>query len=96
MPRIRQRAEIYANEDLCKELCGRMGYLGLSQRDLAQATGISQSTISNRIRNPNSITLCELRTLVRALKPDPATVLASLGYSHKDIKKALDKKEEAT
>lgn len=86
MPRIRQYTENYAAEDFRREMRSRMGYHDLSQRALAEKTDIAQSTISNRIRDPNDITVGELRSLNKTLGLNPAIVLALLGYSKKDIK----------
>ena len=86
MPRIRQYAENYAAEDFRREMRSRMGYHDLSQSDLAGMTNISQSTISNRIRDPNCITVGELRSINKAIGLNAAVVLALLGYSKKQIK----------
>lgn len=86
MPRIRQYAENYAAEDFRREMRSRMGYHDFSQRDLADKTIMSQTTISNRLRDPNDITVGELRSLNKALGLDPTIVLALLGYSKKQIK----------
>ena len=90
MPRIRQYAENYAAEDFRREVRSRMGYLDLSQRDLAEQTCMSKSTISSRIRDPNEITVGELRSMNKVLGFDPAIVLALLGFSKKQIKEVLE------
>lgn len=89
MPRIRQYAENYAAEDFRREVRARMGYHDLSQADLASKTPMSQSTISNRLRDPNDITVGELRSLNKALGLDPVVVMALLGYARKDLKAAI-------
>lgn len=89
MPRIRQYAENYAAEDFRREMRARMGYHDLSQRDLAQKANISQSTVSNRLRDPNDITVGELRSMNKVLGLNPGIVLALLGYSKKEIKEVL-------
>lgn len=94
MPRIRQYAENYAAEDFRREMRSRMGYHDLSQHELAQKTDISQTTISNRIRDPNDITVGELRSFVKALGLNPAIVLALIGYTKKDVKTALNSAEQ--
>lgn len=90
MPRLRQYAENYAAEDFRREMRSRMGYYDLSQSDLAGQTVLSQSTISTRMRDPNSITVGELRSLIKVLKLNPRIVLALLGYSKKEIKEAVE------
>lgn len=89
MPRIRQYAENYAAEDFRREMRSRMGFHDLSQRELAQKANVSQTTISNRIRNPNCITVGELRSINKVLGLNPGIVLALLGYSNKQITKAV-------
>lgn len=89
MPRIRQYAHNYAAEDFRREMRSRMGYHNLSQHGLAQKTDISQTTISNRIRDPNDITVGELRSLNKILGLNPAIVLELLGYTKKEIKGVL-------
>lgn len=91
MPRIRQYAENYAAEDFRREMRSRMGYHDLSQHGLAQKTDISQTTISNRIRDPNDITVGELRSLNKVLGLNPRIVLALLGYTQKQITDATSK-----
>lgn len=88
MPRIRQ----YADRDALKDLRGeieaqgcRFGYK--SQRLLADPLGVSQCTVGNWLRNPDVISLGDLRTMVRKLKLDPVIVLKALGYTSQDIKK---------
>ena len=89
MPRIRQYAQNYAAEDFRREVRARMGYFDLSQRDLAEQTCMSQSTVSSRIRDPNDITVGELRSMNQVLELDLMIVLALLGFSKKQIRKAL-------
>ena len=86
MPRIRQYAENYAAEDFRREMRSRMGYHDLSQHGLAQKANVSQTTISNRMRDPNDITVGELRSFHKVLGLSPAIVLALLGYTRRDIK----------
>ena len=93
MPRIRQYAENYAAEDFRREMRSRMGFHDLSQRELAQKANVSQTTVSNRIREPNDITVGELRGFVKALGLNPAIVLALIGYAKKDIKAAFETAE---
>lgn len=93
MPRIRQYAENYAAEDFRREMRSRMGYHNLSQHGLAQKTGISQTTISNRMRDPNNITIGELRSFNKTLRLNPAIVLSLLGYTPRDIAPVIENLE---
>lgn len=90
MPRIRQYTENYAAEDFRREMRSRMGYHDLSQQGLADKTCLSQSSVSNRIRDPDSITVGELRSMNKVLGFNPAIVLALVGYSKKQIKEVLE------
>lgn len=90
MPRIRQYAENYAAEDFRREMRSRMGYYDLSMGDLSGQTVLSKSTISKRLGDPNSITVGELRSLVKVLKLNPRIVLALIGYGKKEIKEAIE------
>lgn len=88
MPRIRQ----YADRDALKDLRGeieaqgcRCGYK--SQKALAEPMGVAQTTMGNWLRNPDLISLGDMRTMVKKLKLDPVIVLKALGYTSADIKK---------
>ena len=90
MPRIRQYAQKYACEDFLREIRKQQGYYNLTtQQELADAAGMSQPTVSNRMKDPSKLTFGEFRGWVKAIKPDPRVVLAFLGYTSKDIKAAL-------
>lgn len=89
MPRIRLYAENCAAEDSRREMRSSMGYHNTSQRELAQKANVSQTTISNRIRNPNFITVGELRSINKVLGLNLGIVLALLGYSNKQVTKAV-------
>ena len=87
MPRIRQKADEYAMTDFINEInaqCGRFGYR--SQKSLGAVIGVCQATAGNYLKNPDNIPLGVLRSMVKAIKPDPLVVLRAIGYSSKDIK----------
>lgn len=88
MPRIKQKAQQYADEDFRVEVRVRQGYYDLmSQQALAAAAGIPRPTLRKRLLEPETMTVEELRKLIGTLTPDPGAVLRLLGYSSKDIKK---------
>lgn len=88
MPRIRQNAQQYAKADFLKEIRIRQGEFDLmTQTALSAAVGIPQPTMCKRMRDPDTITIPELRQIVQAIKPDAAVVLTWLGYTSKDIKR---------
>ena len=90
MPRIREYAMRYAEEDFKKELFRKMAerYEKISVRALAQETGISHSALNVKIRQDNTnLDIGELRKIVPLLNPDPGIVLKLLGYTPQQIKR---------
>lgn len=88
MPRIRQ----YADRDALKDLRGeieaqgcRFGYK--SQRALAEPLGVSQGTVGNWLKDPDGISVGNLRVIVKKLKIDPVILLKAVGYTTSDIKR---------
>ena len=95
MPRIKQKAEAYAEEDFRREVRSRQGYYDLmSQQALAEKADIPRPTLRKRLLEPEGMTVAELRKLVRTLKPDPKILLLLIGYSAKDVR-SMDKEQEA-
>lgn len=96
MPRIYQNAERYAKEDFMREIRVRQGYYDLmSQRALADATGIPRSTLWDKLRDPDKLEVADLRKLVKTIQPDPLILLALVGYDSKTIKKVRAMVDEA-
>lgn len=90
MPRIRQYADRYAEEDFKKELFRKMAdrYEQISVRALARETGISHSALNVKIRSDNTnLDIGELRRIVPILNPDPGILLKLLGYTPAQIKR---------
>lgn len=90
MPRLRVYAAQYSEEDFRKEVFKKMAerYEDISIRALARESGISPSTLNNRIRHDiSNLDVSELRQIVPILKPDPAVILKLLGYTGDDIRK---------
>ena len=88
MPRIHQYDEKYVKTDFQTEIRRQQGEQNLmSCRALAQAAKIPHSTLNPKIDDPFKLTVKDLRKLIPVLHPDPAPVLALLGYSKKDIEK---------
>ena len=81
MPRIRQNAAQYAADDFRKALKNALVNCGKKQKDLAAETGIPESTVSERIRDPRKLTLGQMQEIVRATQMEPEAVLKFLGYS---------------
>lgn len=55
MPRIRQKADVYRNEDFRRDVKVQMAYYGLSQKETAQQIGIGNSRMSELMRSAQKI-----------------------------------------
>ena len=88
MPRIRQNEEKYAAEDFRKEVRIRQGENDLmTKAALAEEVDIPRTTLTKRLADPMGMTFAEFKKINRSIHPDPAVVLALLGYSAKEIRK---------
>lgn len=86
MPRIRQYDEKYAKADFQTEIRRQQGHYNLmSCRSLSHAVGIPHSTLNPKLNDPTKLTVEDFQKLVPVLHPDPAPVLALLGFSKKEI-----------
>ena len=95
MPRISQNAEKYAMEDFQREIRSKQGYYNLmSFRALGAAADIPHVTLWAKLKEPDKLEVAELRKLVKTIRPDPFILLALLGYSRQDIKRAKNRLEE--
>ena len=96
MPRIKQKAEAYAEEDFRREVRSRQGYYDLmSQQAQAEQADIPRPTLRKRLLEPEGMTVAEMRKLVQTLKPDPKVLLLLLGYTAKDIRSMKAEQEAA-
>ena len=80
MPRIRQNAAQYAADDFRKALKSALASCDMKQKDLAVETGIPESTVSERMRDPSKFTLGQIQEIVKAVHVEPDAVLKFLGY----------------
>ena len=87
MPRIRQKAETYRNEDFRRDVLSRLALLGIQQHDLAEHLGVCDGTVSVMLRNPEKIQVERLRKMIAFLGLEPGCILRFAGYSQKEIKK---------
>ena len=88
MPRIRQYADRYTSEDFWKEI-NRCCPLAGIQSDNAAALGGIGVDGQNLRHNRNGKTVMPLdvlQKLVTTLRPNPAVILKTLGYSEKEIR----------
>ena len=90
MPRIRQKADTYRNEDFRRDVLVQMAYLGLRQKDAARHLGVCNATVSELLHSPEKLTVDRLRKLIGFLKLRPETVLRLLGYQTKEIREVTD------
>lgn len=92
MPRIRQLATQYANEDFIKELRKKMiDYNYGSVKELAQTMPVDPRTMYRRVENPEKFTVSDFRKIIPLLHPDLGIVLSLLGYTKQDIKRFKEK-----
>lgn len=88
MPRIKQLANQYANEDFIKELRKKMIDYGYSSfAEVARMIQVDPRTLYRRVETPDKFTVSILRSIIALLCPDPGIVLTLLGYTQKDIKR---------
>ena len=90
MPRIRQKADVYRNEDFRRDVLVQLAQMGIHQRDLAEQLGVCDATISVMLRQPEKIQVDRLRKLISLLKLPPETALRLLGYQTKAIREVMD------
>lgn len=88
MPRIRQNAQQYADADFLKELDHRKIECGIqSDRELGDLIDLCPSSMCKRKKQPQTIRVEELRSIVRVLCPDIELTLKFLGYPSDAIRK---------
>ena len=87
MPRIRQKANAYRNEDFRRRVLARLAEKGLQQHDLAEKLNLSDGTVSTMLRHPDKIQVERLRKIILFLELEPESVLALTGFSAKNIQK---------
>ena len=80
MPRIKQYAAQYAANDFRKALKAALASCDMKQKDLAAETGIPESTVSERMRDPSRFTLGQMQEIIKATQMEPDALLKFLGY----------------
>lgn len=89
MPRIRQYAERYASEDFWKEIdrcCPLAGIQSDNASALGEKIGEDRQTLRNYRNGKTEMRVSVLQKLVTTLRPNPAVILKTLGYSEKEIR----------
>ena len=88
MPRINQKAEEYARADFLQEIRRCQGAADLMNgKLLSNASGVPYGILMRRLKEPESFTLGEIRSMIKSLHLNPVVLLKFLGYSGKDISK---------
>ena len=88
MPKIRQYAEKYAQDDFVKEIGAKSVWAGFhTNEELGNAVGVSAASVGNYKRDPSKIQIKTMQKLISVLQLDPGIVLRFLGYSTQDIRK---------
>lgn len=86
MPRVRQKADAYAEADFWKSVEHCRVELGIrTYSELSDRTGISRMSLSNYRNSVSDMSLANLRKLVKNLSPDIPATLRFLGYSSREI-----------
>ena len=85
MPRIRQNAAQYAANDFRKALKTALVNCDMKQKDLAAETGIPESTVSERMRDPSKFTLGQMQEIIKATQMEPEALLKFLGYKNQHV-----------
>lgn len=95
MPRVRQKADAYAEADFWKSVEHCRVELGIQTYvELADRTGISRMTLSNYRNSVSDMSLSNLRKLVKTLSPDIPATLRLLGYTPREINNFKTRKEQ--
>ena len=89
MPRIRQYADRYTSEDFWKEInrcCTLAGIQSDNAAALGRGIGVDGQNLRNYRKGKTIMPLDVLQKLVTTLRPNPAVILKTLGYSEKEIR----------
>ena len=90
MPRIRQKENVYRNEDFRRAVKANLALLGLQQKDLANRLALSEATVSGMMKHPENIPVDRMRIIIGYLQLEPAVVLRLYGYKEKEIQKEME------
>lgn len=84
-----------AKRDFLREVESKRGWYDLKTNELlGNAMGLSKSTMRLRMLDPDSLTIRELRSMIRVLHLDIWTVIRFVGFQIKEINKARKEGEE--
>lgn len=81
MPRIRQYNEEYAKSDFIKAIKRAQVDADIANiKQLAELVNIPYTTLWRRLQDPDTLTVGQLKTIIKTIPIPPKTVLAFLGY----------------
>lgn len=81
MPRIRQYKEEYAKADFIKAIKKTQIDTDISNfKQLAEQTGIPYTTLWRRLQDPDTLTVGQLKAIIKTITLPPEAVLSFLGY----------------
>ena len=90
MSKIPSKEPVYALNQFLRHIESRAAWFGLSTaEDLGAKIQVTGTTVRQYRKNPEKMQLKTLRAYIKLLKLDPVVVLRFLGYTQKDINKAL-------
>lgn len=90
MSKIPSKEPEYAKNHFLRHIESRAAWFGLSSaEDLGDRVGVTGTTVRQYRKAPEKMQLQTLQEYIRKLKLDPLVVLRFLGYTQKDINKAL-------
>lgn len=93
MPRLRVDPAEKAKADFLREIKVKRAQFDILQRDIGEEIGLSTSATSSLLSRPDDISVGRLRKIIAMLRLDPVIVMALLGISVKDARKAFAEKD---
>lgn len=90
MPKIASKEPEYALSHFLRHIKAKEAWYGLTTaEDLGAKVAVTGTTVRQYRKNPEKMQLKTLQAYIKVLKLDPLVVLRYLGYSQRDINKAL-------
>lgn len=81
MPRIRQYKEEYSKSDFIKAIKKAQVDADIANtKQLAELVNIPYTTLWRRLQDPDTLTVSQLKTIIKAIPLPPEAVLSFLGY----------------
>ena len=90
MPRVKTLAPEYAFRDLGKAIrCGLVNK-DLTQAELADRLGVTDTTVGRWIAHPERLNIGQLRKLVEVLGIEIVPVMKAIGYRERSVKEVAE------